>query len=110
MARSGEALSVYVIRRDFRRVMRGYDPVEVEQHLERVSRWFAEHRVGQEARHLETQLDARRRAIEEDEARAARALEGANVEAEATVEGARLRADATLAEADRRAAEVVASV
>src|SRR3954449_7936041 len=74
MARSGEALSVYVIRRDFRRVLRGYDPEEVDQHLERVSRWFAEHRVGQEARALEAQLAQREQELSEREAKLPQAL------------------------------------
>jgi DivIVA domain-containing protein len=39
--RSAESFSVYVVQRHFRRVLRGYDPDEVDAHLERISRWFA---------------------------------------------------------------------
>ncbi len=39
--RSAESFSVYVVQRHFRRVFRGYDPDEVDAHLEQISRWFS---------------------------------------------------------------------
>jgi len=40
-SRAQAYFSLYVVRRDFRRVMRGYDPGEVHEHLEKVSGWFS---------------------------------------------------------------------
>src|SRR5436189_258921 len=82
MARRADALSVFVVQRSFRRVMRGYDPDEVEHHLERVSRWFTESGVGKAAREAEAKLQERDRALREAEAEAQATLEAARAEAE----------------------------
>src|SRR5688572_6572158 len=82
---NGDSRSIYVVQRTFTRVRRGYDPDEVDRHLQLVSEWFARSRVGEEAREL-----AHREA----------AAKGAQVEAEATLEGARLRAVADTAAAE----------
>jgi DivIVA domain-containing protein len=96
MAPSGESLSLFVVQRTFTRVRRGYDPEEVDRHLQLVSGWFTEKRMGEIARDIEA------RAAEAEE-RARRTLEGAQLEADATLEGARKRADALIAEARREA-------
>src|SRR6187431_2003731 len=96
MSPSGESLSLFVVQRTFTRVRRGYDPAEVDRHLQLVSSWFNEKRMGQIAR------DIVARAAEAEE-RAQRALEGARLEADATLEGARRRANALIAEARRDA-------
>lgn len=96
MSSSGESLSLFVVQRTFTRVRRGYDPAEVDRHLQLVSSWFTENRMGQIARDIEA------RAAEAEE-RAQRTLEGARLEADATLEGARRRADALVAEAGREA-------
>jgi DivIVA domain-containing protein len=40
MSSRGQSLSMFVVQRTFTRVRRGYDPDEVDRHLELVSRWF----------------------------------------------------------------------
>jgi DivIVA domain-containing protein len=92
----GEARSVYVVQRHFRLVRRGYDPAEVDRHLQIVSDWFRQSRAVEEGREREKRLQAREREIAEKEEQAQRALEKQRLEAEATVEGARLRANAEL--------------
>src|SRR5947209_20226646 len=96
----GETRSAYVVQRHFRRVRKGYDPAEVDRHLELVSEWFRTSRTAEKAREVERQLLARERAVTDTQAQADRLLETSRLEAEATLEGARLRA-----EADRQAAE-----
>src|SRR3954469_24175235 len=61
MNRRAESLSVFVVQRHFRQVRRGYDPDEVEQHLERVRTRFAESGMHQTAREIEGHLDERER-------------------------------------------------
>jgi DivIVA domain-containing protein len=90
----GETRSVYVVQRHFRRVRRGYDPVEVDRHLQLVSEWFRQSRAGEMARERERQLQARERAVADSEERARRLVESTRLEAEATLEGARLRVTA----------------
>jgi DivIVA domain-containing protein len=104
MARSADSLAVFVVQRHFRRVLRGYDPEEVERHLERVSEWFNESRVGQVAREVEARLDARERAVLEVEAKGRAEADGAERarrEAESTLAEARRKADALVEEARR---------
>jgi DivIVA domain-containing protein len=96
MSSSGESLSLFVVQRTFTRVRRGYDPVEVDRHLQLVSSWFSQNRMGQMARDIEARAA-------EAEQHARRTLEGAQLEADATLEGARRAADALLAEARRDA-------
>ena len=66
MSSRGQSLSVFVVQRTFSRVRRGYDPAEVDRHLELVSRWFTSTEVGQalsreraELRELERRLGER---------------------------------------------------
>ena len=82
MASSGESRSVFVVQRAFRRVRRGYDPEEVDRHLQLVSEWFAGSRVGETAREIEAQLRERERALAEQAAEARHLVEGARIEAE----------------------------
>jgi colicin import membrane protein len=104
VSHSGESLSMFVVQRSFRRVRRGYDPEEVDRHLELVRQWFLRARVGEEARELEARLRAREQAVARSEEEARRTLEGARLEAEATLEGGRVRALAET-EAARRTLE-----
>jgi len=97
----GETRSVYVVQRHFRRVRRGYDPVEVDRHLQMVSEWFRQSRAGEAARELEKQLRARERVVAESEERARRLVESELLEAEAIREGARLRVKADIERAER---------
>src|SRR5215210_7902732 len=88
MARPGESHAVFVVQRSFRRVRRGYDPDEVERHLQLVSEWFTKTHAGESAREYEHSQRER-------------------LEAEATLEGARIKAEATLAGAREEAAALV---
>jgi DivIVA domain-containing protein len=99
----GDSRSLFVVQRAFRRVRRGYDPEEVDRHLQLVSEWFASGRGGRTAREAEQQLMARERAAVEAEEATRKELEGERVEAEATLEGARVEAEATLEGARLRA-------
>jgi DivIVA domain-containing protein len=88
MAPSGESHSIFVVQQTFARVRRGYDPDEVDRHLELVAEMF---RRGPD---LELRRELQRR-----EAAIGHELEAAKMEAEATVEGARRRAAADTAAA-----------
>jgi DivIVA domain-containing protein len=104
MSSRGQSLSLFVVQRTFKTVRRGYDPEEVDRHLEQVSRWFVSTTVGEALSHERAALQERERVLERREADAAHILEGARLEADATLEGARRRADADAAagrEADR---------
>jgi DivIVA domain-containing protein len=108
----GETRSVYVVQRHFRRVRRGYDPAEVDRHLQVVSEWFRQSRAAEQARDLEKTLQARERAMAERENQTQRLVESTRLEAEATLQGARLQARAdteaaslALRESERAAAE-----
>jgi DivIVA domain-containing protein len=96
MSGRGQTLSAFVVQRTFTRVRRGYDPDEVDRHLERVQRWFVSSEAGQAIEHGRTALAAM-------EAEARSTLEGARMEADATLEGARRRADADVAAARKEA-------
>src|SRR3954447_25784975 len=63
MSASGQSRSLFVVRRSFGRVRRGYDPVEVDRHLQLVSEWFVGSRMGERAREIEARLGARERAV-----------------------------------------------
>src|SRR6188472_1081297 len=94
MARTGESHAVFVVQRSFRRVRRGYDPEEVERHLQLVSEWFTKTHAGEAAREYEQSHRER-------------------IEADATLEGARLKAEATAREGEReleRAREEAAAI
>src|SRR5690349_14224120 len=104
----GDSRSLFVVQRAFRRVRRGYDPEEVDRHLQLVSEWFASGRGGRTAREAEQQLLARERAAEEAEEATRKELEGQRVEADATLEGARLKAKGDVDAAGREAARIVA--
>src|SRR4051794_9128030 len=92
MSSGGDSRSLFVVQRSFRRVRRGYDPDEVDRHLQLVSEWFAQGRGGRTAREAEQALLARERAAAEAEEKSRKQIEGERVEAEATLEGARLKA------------------
>src|SRR3954471_13633964 len=81
MSRPGESHAVFVVQRSFRRVRRGYDPDEVERHLQLVSEWFTKTHAGEAAREYEHSQRER-------------------LEAEATLEGARIKAAAIVHEAE----------
>src|SRR4051812_49604349 len=81
MSRPGESHAVFVVQRSFRRVRRGYDPDEVERHLQLVSEWFTKTHAGEAAREYEHSQRER-------------------LEAEATLEGARIKAEASAREAE----------
>ena len=98
-SQEGETRAAYVIQRHFRRVRKGYDPAEVDRHLQLVSEWFRTSRAAEKAREVREQSAARERAAADREVQAERFVESSRLEAEATLEGARLRA-----EADRDAA------
>jgi DivIVA domain-containing protein len=98
MSSRGQSLSMFVVQRTFTRVRRGYDPDEVDRHLELVSRWFTSTDAGRA-------IAEERARLRERESEAQHLVEGARVEAEATLEGARLRADADARAAERLLAE-----
>src|ERR671914_1723714 len=89
MSSRGQSLSMFVIQRTFTRVRRGYDPDEVDRHLELVSRWFTSTDAGRAIAEERARLRERERAVASKEADMARVIDGARVEAEATLEGAR---------------------
>src|SRR3954451_22518457 len=99
MAGRGETLKMFVVQRTFRTVRKGYDPAEVDRHLELVSRWFTQTDAAKALREERERIEERERAAAEREARAERSLEGVRMEAEATTDGAPRRAAA-----DERAA------
>src|ERR687883_620590 len=105
MGPSGESLRVFVVQRHFSRVRRGYDPVEVDRHLELVSHWFADSEIGDAIRAARAEIEERERELEQLELEAQQALEGARTEAEATLRGAQLRAAADVDAAARTCAE-----
>src|SRR4051812_18983597 len=94
MGRSGESLSVFVVQRHFKRTRRGYDPDEVDRHLEVISQWLNGSRVSIALREGEEKLARLQREAEDAEERARSTVEGAEREAAATLEGAQLRAAA----------------
>jgi DivIVA domain-containing protein len=100
MAGSDESRAVYVVQRSFRRVRRGYDPDEVDRHLQLVSDWFTRSHAGEMARETEARLERERTE-----------LAGERLEADAILEGARLKAEAQTraAERTRREAEAAAA-
>ena len=98
MSERGRSLSMFVVQRTFTRVRRGYDPEEVDRHLELVSRWFLSTDAGKA-------IAEERARLKEREAEAEHLVEGARIEAAATLEGARRRAEADTREAERRLAE-----
>src|SRR5215218_3185383 len=106
MAGRGETLKMFVVQRTFRTVRKGYDPDEVDRHLELVSRWFTQTDAAKALREERERIQERERAAAEREAAAERSLEGVRMEAEATLEGAHRRAAAEehAAREDRAAA------
>ena len=108
MPASGDSRSLFVVQRAFRRVRRGYDPEEVDRHLQLVSEWFASGRGGRTAREAEQQLIEREHAAQAAQEEARKQLEGQRVEADATLEGARLKAKGDVEAAGREAERIVA--
>ena len=83
MSSHGESLSLFVVQRTFTLVRRGYDPEEVDQHLQRVNRMFMSTEAGKAFSHERAALQERERELERLHGEAERALEGARLEAEA---------------------------
>src|SRR3954471_23403560 len=94
MTAGGDSRSLFVVQRAFRRVRRGYDPEEVDRHLELVSGWLRGSGVGQAIQAARAEVAARDAEVESWREEAREALEGARAEADATVHGAQLRAAA----------------
>src|SRR4051812_10588207 len=90
--------SIFVVQRTFTQVRRGYDPDEVDRHLELVAEMFNRGRSGE-----------RRREAERVQAEARHGLGAARREAEATLEGARKRAAADIAAAAAAREEAAAT-
>ncbi|CAA9536767.1 MAG: hypothetical protein AVDCRST_MAG30-4306, partial [uncultured Solirubrobacteraceae bacterium] len=89
-----DPLGLYVAQRHFKRTMRGYDPEEVDAHLEKVRTWFTRSGLAKEAReqerHLadwERDLRAREDALAEREAADGAAVERELREARLEAEG-----------------------
>jgi len=103
--RGAESLAVYVRHRVFRKVMRGYDPGEVEAHLETIANMIMTGSFRELVREEEERIAEREAAAAATEAHARKVLE----EAEHELKAARMEAEATLqgaqakAEADERA-------
>ena len=95
------------VQRRFDVVLRGYDPAEVDAHLQRVSEWFSQSRAGQLARDQERRFTLREEQVSGAERQAHELLAGARIEEQATLEGARLRAESQLREAERIRADAV---
>src|ERR1700750_1840354 len=77
MSSRGDSLSLFVVQRTFRLIRRGYDPEEVDRHLEQVSRWFVSTGPGEALSHERAALQDRERAVGRREADAAHIIEGA---------------------------------
>src|SRR5919199_335735 len=99
MAGRGETLKMFVVQRSFTTVRRGYDPEEVDRHLQRVSRWFTSTEVGEALARERVELAEREEALRAREQEVDRVVAEARVEADATLEGARRRADADVSTA-----------
>jgi DivIVA domain-containing protein len=97
--RSTESLAVYVRQRAFKRVMRGYDPAEVDRNLETVSQMISTGALQELVREQEERLAQREAAAEAAEAHARQLVE----QAERELNAARTEADATLAGAQAKA-------
>ena len=108
MTAGGDSRSLFVVQRSFRRVRRGYDPEEVDRHLQLVSEWFSSGRGGRTAREAEQALKTREQTVTADLERERKQAEGERVEAEATLAGARLKAAGDLDAARREAERIVA--
>ncbi len=101
----GQARSVYVVQRTFRLVRRGYDPEEVDRHLQLVAEWFRTNALGREAEELRAELRERERAVAEREQQVGHVEASRRLEAEAILTGARLRAAADTATGERDRAQ-----
>jgi len=71
MGGRGETLKMFVVQRTFRTVRRGYDPEEVDRHLELVSRWFTTTDAAKALREERARIEERERAAAERSAFAA---------------------------------------
>src|SRR3954470_8809986 len=101
MSSRGRSLSMFVVQRTFTLVRRGYDPAEVDRHLELVAGWFTSTEVGRELSRGRAQLEQRERDLERARGELEQSVRGAQLEADATLEGARKRAEAQAGEGDR---------
>ena len=62
MAGRGETMKMFVVQRTFRTVRKGYDPDEVDRHLELVSRWFTQTDAAKALREERARIEERERA------------------------------------------------
>lgn len=107
-SRSTASLAVYVRQRSFKKVMRGYDPDEVDRHLETIAQMVSTGAVADLVREQEEQLAEREAAVEAAAAhaqelveQAERELNAARLEADATIEGANAKARGIVHEAEQ---------
>src|SRR4051812_50180141 len=89
MPSGSDSRSLFVVQRAFRRVRRGYDPEEVDRHLQLVSEWFASGRGGRPAREAQQQLRQRERTATAGGEEARRAAAGGAAPGAETPAGAR---------------------
>ena len=80
MSSRGRSLSMFVVQRTFRRVRRGYDPDEVDRHLELVSRWFASTEVGVALADERARLAEREHVLAQREKELRRSVEGTRLD------------------------------
>lgn len=99
--RGAESLAVYVRHRVFRKVMRGYDPAEVDRHLETISNMIMTGAMAELVREQDERIAEREAAAAATEASARKLFEqaehelhAARVEADATLQGAKAKARA----------------
>ncbi|MEJ7718921.1 MAG: DivIVA domain-containing protein [Thermoleophilaceae bacterium] len=101
------------MRRDFRRVMRGYDPAEVDEHLETVATWFSgkglERVAEQHMEAAEAALTHQREALERERTEAKAETEQTAERVRGELEAARVETVDAREAARREAEGVVAS-
>jgi DivIVA domain-containing protein len=84
---------MFVVQRTFSRVRRGYDPDEVDRHLELVSQWFTSTDIGRTFTHERSRLQERERAVAAREAEQARGIDGFRSRTHESCSGERAGAD-----------------
>src|SRR3954452_20410014 len=92
MSRRAESLSVFVVQRHFRQVRRGYDPAEVDRHLDVISQWLNGSHVAQAVREGEAALARLEREAEEAVGCARSIVDDAQRGADTTLKSAPLMA------------------
>src|SRR3954451_10000016 len=101
MSSRGRSLSMFVVQRTFTLVRRGYDPAEVDRHLELVAGWSTSTDVGRALSGGRAELEQRERDLERARGELDQSVRGAQLEADATLDGARKRAQAQAGEGER---------